>query len=277
MPFSEKIAVHIPYLRRFARAVTGSQKSGDSYVVAALEAILADPMIVPQHLPPRIGLYRIFLKVLNSTSLDGQMSADPGPASLAAAQKKMAALAPPARQAFLLVAVEEFSSEEAALILDVDKSELSRLFDEAGKQICRQMATNVVIIEDEPLIALDLQRLVTELGHRVARVARTASQAVEAVKIERPGLVLADIRLADGSSGLDAVNEILATVSVPVIFITAFPQQLLTGARPEPTFLITKPFQPEGVKAVISQALFFDVRNRGAHHASAHQATMAVL
>jgi hypothetical protein len=43
-----------------------------------------------------------------------------------------------------------------------------------------------------------------------------------------------------------------------VIFITAYPERLLTGERPEPTFLITKPFQPEIVKAVISQALFFD-------------------
>jgi len=82
------------------------------------------------------------------------------------------------------------------------------------------------------------------------------------VKRARPGLVLADILLADGSSGLDAVNEILRTISVPVIFVTAYPQRLLTGTRPEPTFLITKPFHPNNVKAIISQALFFDIRGR---------------
>jgi CheY-like chemotaxis protein len=271
MIYADKIAGDIPYLRRFARAVTGNQKSGDAYVAAALEAMLADPTIMPEHLPSRVGLYRVFLKILNSIPLNGQATPpDAGTTALAAAQKKMAALAPPERQAFLLVAVEDFTTDDAALILDVDKSELSRLFDEAGEQIYRQMATNVVIIEDEPLIALDLQRLVADLGHRVVQIARTASQAVRAVKSERPGLVLADIRLADGSSGLDAVNEILTTISVPVIFITAYPQQLLTGTRPEPTFLIKKPFQPESVKAVISQALFFDIRNR-----STHQPTMA--
>jgi CheY-like chemotaxis protein len=121
------------------------------------------------------------------------------------------------------------------------------------------MSTNVVIIEDEPLIALDLEQLVTDLGHRVVRIARTARQAVEAVTSLRPGLVLADIQLADGSSGLDAVNEILSSIQVPVIFVTAFPQRLLTGTRPEPTFLITKPFQAENLKAIISQALFFNV------------------
>jgi CheY-like chemotaxis protein len=105
-------------------------------------------------------------------------------------------------------------------------------------------------------------QIVNDLGHRVVRVARTAEQAVEATRSLRPGLVLADIHLADGSSGLDAVNEILRTLPLPVVFITAFPQRLLTGTRPEPTFLVTKPFQPQNVKAVISQALFFDIRGR---------------
>ena len=77
-------------------------------------------------------------------------------------------------------------------------------------------------------------------------------------KARAPGLVLADIQLADGSSGLDAVNEILTSIEAPVIFITAFPERLLTGEKPEPAFLVTKPFRPETVKATISQALFFD-------------------
>jgi CheY-like chemotaxis protein len=91
-------------------------------------------------------------------------------------------------------------------------------------------------------------------------IARTHSEAISAVKKKQPGLILADIQLADGSSGLDAVNEMLASFSAPVIFITAYPERLLTGERPEPAFLITKPFQPETVKAVISQALFFEKR-----------------
>jgi CheY-like chemotaxis protein len=94
----------------------------------------------------------------------------------------------------------------------------------------------------------------------VVRIARTETEAINAVMQARPGLVLADIRLADGSSGLDAVNEILRDYSVPIIFITAFPEMLLTGTKPEPTFLIRKPFAANAVKAVISQALLFDVR-----------------
>ena len=125
---------------------------------------------------------------------------------------------------------------------------MSLLLEDANQDISAQIATDVVIIEDEPLIAMDLEHLVEGLGHRVVRVARTERQAIEAVKEARPGLVLADIQLADGSSGLDAVNEFLQIVSVPVIFVTAYPERLLTGTKPEPTFLVSKPFSARGVE-----------------------------
>jgi CheY-like chemotaxis protein len=261
MSVSEQVTAQLPGLRRFARAVAGNQKSGDAYVVSTLEAILADPTIFPEGLPPRVALYRTFLKIVNSIELNGHADAD-AQAGLSAASRNLGVLTPKARQAFLLVAVEEFSPRDAAAALDVDATQLEHLVDEAGREIARQIATDVVIIEDEPLIALQLEVLVKDLGHRVLGIARTKQAAVEMVNRERPGLVLADIRLADGSSGLSAVNEILTSFSVPVIFVTAYPERLLTGTRPEPTFLITKPFRPENVKAVISQALFFDVRGR---------------
>jgi DNA-directed RNA polymerase specialized sigma24 family protein len=270
MSVGEQVAEYVPYLRRFARAVTCSQEAGDARVVATLEAILRDPGLFAADLPPRVALYRAFLKTISengSATEPGGRAPHPG---LAAIQRNLHALAPKARQAFLLVSVEEFSPHDAARVLEVDSSELQRLLDTAGREIARQMATDVIIIEDEPLIALDLERLVSDLGHRVVKIVRTEGQAIAAVERMRPGLVLADIHLADGSSGLDAVNKILRTVSVPVIFVTAYPQLLLTGVRPEPTFLITKPFHPENVKAVISQALFLDIRGMptGSHSAA---------
>ena len=262
MSVGEQVAEHLPYLRRFARAVTCSQERGDGYVVSTLEAILADPAIFPSELPPRVALYRTFLKVLDSMGHRGDAKEATSHPGLDAIRRNLTALAPKARRAFLLVSVEEFSPHDAAAILEIGTGELQRLVDEAGRQIARQMATDVIIIEDEPLIALDLERIVSDLGHRVVKIVRTENQAIEAVERMRPGLVLADIHLADGSSGLDAVNKILRTLSVPVIFVTAYPQLLLTGVRPEPTFLITKPFHPENVKAVISQALFLDIRGK---------------
>jgi DNA-directed RNA polymerase specialized sigma24 family protein len=262
MSVAEKVAAHLPYLRRFARATTGSQKSGDAYVVSTLEALLADPSIFSEHLPPRVSLYRTFLKIVNSITWNGDRNGEASLPALDAARRNLEMLTPRARQAFLLIAVEEFSPHDAALVMEIDAVELKRLVDEAGREIARQIATDVVVIEDEQLIALDLEKIVTSLGHRVVKIARTERQAIDAVKRARPGLILADIELADGSSGLDAVKEILRTFSVPVVFVTAYPKQLLTGTRPEPTFLITKPFHPDNVKAIVSQALFFDIRGR---------------
>ncbi len=166
-------------------------------------------------------------------------------------------IAPRSRQAFLLTALEGFSPTEAAQILDAAYPEVERLIAEAQADIDAELATDVLIIEDEPIIALDIEALVRELGHNVVDIAATRTEALAAIEGKSPGLVLADIQLADGSSGIDAVKDILAQMNVPVIFITAFPERLLTGERPEPTFLITKPFQPETVKAAIGQALFF--------------------
>jgi CheY-like chemotaxis protein len=182
------------------------------------------------------------------------------PEELNNSARRIEALTPMPRQAFLLMAMEEFTPAEISKILGKSEAEVAGLIDQAGREIAEQVATNVLIIEDEPLIAMDIESLVQSLGHQVDGIARTHSEAINAVKKKQPGLILADIQLADGSSGLDAVNEMLGSFSAPVIFITAYPERLLTGERPEPAFLITKPFQPETVKAVISQALFFEKR-----------------
>jgi len=260
MSIAKEIAPHLPYLRRFARALTGTQSGGDAYVVAMLEALVLDPSTFPRDVDPRIGLYRTFLGLWSSVGLN---TADPGaPVTLnrSSVERNLEALTPRPRQAFLLRTVEGFSIDEVGAIIGVSAAEAAALIQTAGQEIAEQVATDVLIIEDEPIIALDIETMVEELGHTVTGVARTQREAIALVAKKRPGLVLADIQLADGSSGLDAVNEILATIDVPVIFITAYPERLLTGDRPEPAFLITKPFQPEAVKAAISQALFFDRR-----------------
>lgn len=259
MSTDESLVGNVPYLRRFARALTGSQELGDACVVAALERILEGK---GADIPARIGLYRYVLAEVNALEarpLTVEPDKDVEPVF-----RNLAGLTPMGRQAFMLVAMEEFSLEDAALVLEMSPEDVRLLLEDANQDISAQIATDVVIIEDEPLIAMDLEHLVQGLGHRVVRVARTERQAIEAVKEARPGLVLADIQLADGSSGLDAVNEFLQIVSVPVIFVTAYPERLLTGTKPEPTFLVSKPFNAEALKAVISQALFFDVRRRAA-------------
>jgi CheY-like chemotaxis protein len=253
---AESIAPHLPPLRRFARLLTGSQEAGDASVARVLQVIAADPSIFPS-LPPKLGIYQLFLSALTRRYRDG----GPEPGLIGeTATRSLAALTPESRQAFLLTAVEGFRRQEAADIMQVSLQRIDNLVDAAGAEIGEHIATDVLIIEDEPLIAMDLKQILQSLGHRVTSIAQTRRDALKAAGKKAPGLVVADIRLADGSSGIEAVNEILATFSVPVVFVTAYPETLTTGSRPEPTFLITKPFREEAVKAIVSQVLFFDQR-----------------
>jgi DNA-directed RNA polymerase specialized sigma24 family protein len=258
---SQAIVQHLPFLRRYARALTGSQASGDAYVAATLESLITDPKSLESLPNQRVGLYHLFTKIWNSVTLNGKADATTAAPNLAPEQH-ITQITPRPRQAFLLVALEGFSEDEAAQILDVDLPALRGLVEESGRELAAEIATDVLIIEDETFIAMDIEALVESLGHRVIGVARTHSEAVALARQKRPGLILADIQLADGSSGLDAVNELLASFEVPVIFITAYPERFLTGQRPEPAFLIAKPFQLAVVSAVASQALFFGRKAR---------------
>jgi len=260
MSQSASVAAYLPYLRRFARALTGSQASGDAYAIATLEAIAEDKGLSGGPAEIRLALYKFFLKIWGSVAINRQSTSDAGNPTMQAADRSLEALTPLPRVVFLLRALEGFTTVEITEILDRSQAEILELLDAAGRQIAAQLRTDVLIIEDEPIIAMDLEAMVTDLGHSVLRIARTHKEAVSAIADHPPGLVLADIQLADGSSGLDAVNEILSICQVPVVFITAYPERLLTGDRPEPTFLITKPFRTDTVKAIISQALFFDRR-----------------
>ena len=258
MSISQAIGPHLPFLRRYARALSGTQDSGDRYVAASLEAILQAPDEFPRDVDPRVGLYRIFQKIWSGAQAPYEVPEEVDDQRVKVAQRRLSALTPRSRQALLLTAMEGFTREEAGQILDADNDEIIGLLAKAIEEIDRQTVTEVLIIEDEPIIAMDLEGIVEGLGHKVAAIADTRSSAVAAARSHKPGLVLADIQLADGSSGIDAVTDILADFEVPVIFITAYPDRLLTGERPEPTFLITKPFQEATVKAAISQALFFE-------------------
>ena len=250
-----EILPHLPFLRRYARALTGAQEAGDLYVRLSLESLLADPGTLPVSDNPRRELYRLFHRA-RATVEDLGIDAEPVPGPAAGPiEKRLASLDPAERRLLLLTTLEDFNIDDAAYILDIDRDIAETKIQTARAEMQRQKPTRVLIIEDEAVIALSLADLVKTVGHDVIGIAATKNEAVALAAKSKPGLVLADIRLLDGSSGLDAVHDILRTWSVPVVFITAYPERLLTGQRPEPTFLITKPFQPSTVLVTISQAL----------------------
>ncbi len=247
MALRDVIGAELPYLRRYARAITGAQGLGDAAVRETLEALIADPSVFATDKAPRAELFRIFHRIWNAQSL--------GPVDVPSRDGTVASLPITVRQALLLTAVEGFSESEAAVILGITADEAVQMVTEARSAITNSLSGSVMIIEDESIIAMHLKSIVAGLGHEITGIVRTHREAVKLAGEVLPDLILADISLADGSSGIDAVKEILEAQFVPVIFITAFPERLLTGERPEPAYLITKPFEPETVAATIWQAM----------------------
>lgn len=237
-----RIRAALPSMRRFGRALTGNQQLGDLAVLRVMEGLLTSRYEAVELNFGRASFYRLTLHELKA--LRGQHGVE-----------CFETIATPViRQAQLLMYVEGFSCEEAAFILDVDSSEVSA--NAAPDTSDAIHSCNVLIIEDEPLISMQLETLVLQLGHRVAGLAVTAKQALKIYQNFTPDLVLSDVHLADGSSGIAAVDMMTSLPQNRVVFITAYPDRLLTGDRKEPVFLITKPFDVDAVKATINQAFF---------------------
>jgi len=253
MSFVEKYGPELPYLRRYARALTGNQQKGDDSVRYVLNQLAQNPDLIDSRIAPKPALFSLFHRLYRDAgawAADSEVLQD-------APDYRLSHLAPVQRQAFLLSAVEGFSETQLADILDVPVEQVRDLLDQAQSEIETQLRTRVMIIEDELIIATELEAIVQDLGHEVTGIAMTHKEATQLVHRDPPGIVLCDVQLADNSSGIEAAEEILSQYDVPLIFITAFPERLLTGNKPEPAYLITKPFQPNTVKAIIGQALFF--------------------
>ncbi len=249
------ITQELAYLRRYSRALTGSQARGDGFVRHVLEALVEEPRLLDKSTGVHVSIFTLFHKILNGVELVGVGRLDTDAQNLAV-QSRLEMTTSLSRKILLLTVLENFSLSDAAKILDISEKQAEIELSNALSDIEQQSRADVLIIEDEPLIALELESHVISLGHSVVGTATTHGEAIKMYHEHKPGLILADIQLADGSSGAEAVKEILSVDSIPVIFITAFPERLLTGERPEPTYLITKPFTTQVVKVAISQAIF---------------------
>lgn len=250
---TDEFLPYLPQLRRFARLLSGDQVAGDWLLASVLQTLIGAPSRLRRDVPVRAALYSLLLDVFDRS----RTVIVPPPARSTAIQKRLQAIAPSARRVFLLVTVEQFSLADAADILSTTPQQVAAFLEDAGAEIARQIATRVLIVEDEPLIAHLLETILEDMGHKLVGQASTRDEACRIFAREKPGLVLADIQLADGSTGIAAAQEILGLADTPIIFITAFPERLLAdGRRPQPTSVLPKPFRAEDVKAVVSQTLF---------------------
>ncbi len=254
---ADQIGKNLPFLRRYARALTGQQMTGDNYAMATLETILVNPDAFNRDISPKVALFQTFHTLWSSTGEPVTPAEAESPLE-AKVQDRLSKLTPNTREALLLHTIEEFSFDDVAQIMSVTSEEASELVSIAYSEMAKFTTGRVMIIEDESIIAIDLEAMMSDLGHQVTGIARTEEGALKLAEREASDLILSDIQLADDSSGIDAVNKILEKHGDrPVIFITAFPERLLTGEGPEPAFLISKPYTEAQVKSAVSQAMFF--------------------
>lgn len=249
---SEVVLAYLPYLRRYARALTGSQAAGDARVRRCLEGMLADPQRLDRDADLRVEVFAAFHREC------ARLDAAPRPAGhlqgdLVAAS--LSALPPLERQALLLVSLEEFTLDQAARILDLGADRVGALVAQARAGMGQGPLADILIIEDDPIIALDIAGIVRDMGFAVTGVAARRDQAIELAAARRPNLVLADVQLAEGDDGIGTVQEILRSITVPVVFVTGHPERVLTGEGLEPAFVISKPYEPGILKTAIDQAL----------------------
>lgn len=253
---SQSIAAYLPFLRRYARALTGNQTTGDRYAAATLDAILDDSSLFRTNISPRAALFRTFHVIWSSAG--APIAEDDSNFLEHRAQIHLSGLTKDSREALLLHTIEGFDLNELGDVLQTSTDQALALVQQATSEMEKSMRGAVMIIEDEAFVAMDIESIVLGMGHHVTGIARTHAAALTLGAAERPDLILADIRLADASSGIEAVHDLLATLGdIPVIYITGSPELLLTGERPEPAFLIGKPYTEEQVRSAVSQAMFF--------------------
>ncbi|ARW48922.1 MULTISPECIES: response regulator [Acetobacter] len=229
----------LPYGRRYARALTGSQPEGDLLVAESLRGLSAQRL--KEGFTP---LYQLYEAISGLFSRKGF-----------AAEYDVAGLSVTQRQLLLLITLEEVPVEMAARITGVSTKQAEQELEDAQGRLHKNVQTSVLIIEDEPIIAMDIEQLVLQCGHQVAGIAHTQVDAVKLAKETKPGLILADINLGPGGDGIQAVAEITSSFNVPVIYVTAYPERLLTGETMEPSFVITKPFDPLTLAVATYQAV----------------------
>lgn len=252
-PIVQDIERQLPHLRRYARAMSGNRDFADRITEQALLSILGKNSPPDMDIDIRVNLFR----ALQDVSGDGTFQSENDP-KLRNVDRHLSKLPPNSRDAFLLCALENFTHREIATILRREIEDIAPLIASARADLTNLLARRILVIEDELQVAQEISDIVTEMGHYVIGSAPTTEDAVEIAEYEEPDLILSDIQLANGGSGIHAVNAILKFYPLtPVVYITGFPERLLSGKGPKPAFLVTKPYTPDQVRSAVSQAIHY--------------------
>lgn len=252
---SDNITSTVSLFRRFAAAMAGNQTVADRYLRDILVTLSEEKNPTNGDAETRTVLFQSFL---HRWMRDGGQTSEPDNHLVERAQGALASLDVQSRAALLLHVLAGFDFATVAEVQGTSKQKAQEAIFTARRKVAAAAQSKVLIVEDEIFLAMDISDIVNEMGHRIIGPADTATSAVELAEREQPDLILADIALAGRSTGFDAVKTIRDTVgSVPVIFITAFPDRVPPDALKEPACVIGKPYTEEQLRSVVSEAIFF--------------------
>jgi DNA-directed RNA polymerase specialized sigma24 family protein/CheY-like chemotaxis protein len=257
---ARRLMAQLPYMRRYGRALTGSTTRGDDLVTRAVEAALTEPdryqLDTDDEPVTRRRLY---------TLLNGLFDADMGTIGAAAIapaepghpiEAALSSLPEQERRVFLLVSLEELSTPQAAEVMGIPSDEAREALGRAQNAMREQLVANILIVEDDAIIAYDLTETVLGMGHKVCGTAATMEEALAAAAANQPSLALMDLRLAHGGSGITTAQALRETRALPIIFVTAFAEELKQRGLDYLGPVIKKPFTREQIERAITQAVF---------------------
>lgn len=237
---------HLPYLRRYARALGGSPAQGDALVTRALERVLEDDDATDLTRP---ALYRRLNALYDEDGRGARQSAHPVEAALCALDEAD-------RRLYLLVNLEDVALPDAADILELAPEDAVDRLSAAREAVRARLTAVIMIVEDDAIIAFDLAETVRGMGHIVCGTAATMDEALSVAAEHTPTLALMDIRLAEGDNGIEVARELRRQRFLPVIFVTAFPDELAKRGLEHLGPVIPKPFTREHIEQAITRAVF---------------------
>lgn len=235
-------------LRQFCRLLTADRMFGDEIVAMTLK----DKTSKQDDKEERITAFRRLLSFWamayearetapNFSDLRLLASAGPPPSKI--------------QSALLLSDVLQLPEKEIADILAPCENSVTEMVITGRAMHASRARGTTVIVEDEPIITSDLRFIVEQLGATVAATANSADKAIDLIVRNKPDLILTDYNLVDEKTGIDVVAESRKTHQCPVVFVTAFPDDVLNGLDGEPDIVIGKPYTLDGIKAAVVQSL----------------------
>jgi DNA-directed RNA polymerase specialized sigma24 family protein/CheY-like chemotaxis protein len=253
---ARRLMAQLPYMRRYGRALTGSTTRGDDLVTRAVEAALSEPerynLESDDEPVTRRRLYTLLNELFDANPGATASSGEPGhPIETA-----LSSLPERERRVFLLVSLEELSTPHAADVMGVSADEARDALGRAQNTMREQLVANILIVEDDAIIAYDLTETVLGMGHKVCGTAATMEEALAAAAANQPSLALMDLRLAHGGSGITTAQALRETRALPIIFVTAFAEELKQRGLDYLGPVIKKPFTREQIERAITQAVF---------------------